>query len=75
MKTIITALLQLLVLVLPSKPTSGKLRKLTSNHAFGISINLNADDGSLGALVAPVAVVFEEMGFKSGKAFGDPMHF
>lgn len=57
------------------KPTSGALSKEPSNHAFGIAIDLNADDGSLGASVAPVAPVFEALGFKWGKSFNDPMHF
>lgn len=57
------------------RPTNGKLSKLPSNHAFGIAIDLNADDKQLGATVAPVAPVFEALGFKWGKAFGDPMHF
>jgi len=56
------------------KPTSGALSKLPSNHAFGIAIDLNADDGSLGASVAPVAPVFEALKFKWGKSFNDPMH-
>lgn len=57
------------------RPISGKLSKEPSNHAFGIAIDLNADDGSNGASVAPVAPVFEGMGFRWGKAFSDPMHF
>jgi D-alanyl-D-alanine carboxypeptidase len=57
------------------KPTSGVLSKKPSNHAFGIAIDLNADDGSLGASVAPVAPVFEGLGFLWGTAFNDPMHF
>lgn len=57
------------------KPTSGRLSKEPSNHAFGIAIDLNADDGSLGASVKPVAPVFENLGFRWGKAFSDPMHF
>jgi hypothetical protein len=57
------------------KPTSGKLSKLPSNHSFGIAIDLNADDGSNGGTVAPVAPVFEAHGFHWGKSFNDPMHF
>jgi D-alanyl-D-alanine carboxypeptidase len=57
------------------KPTNGSLSKLPSNHAFGIAIDLNADDGSNGASVAPVAPVFEALGFKWGVSFNDPMHF
>ncbi len=57
------------------KPTSGALSKEPSNHAFGIAIDLNADDGSLGASVTPVAPVFEALQFRWGKAFNDPMHF
>ncbi|MBY5819517.1 M15 family metallopeptidase [Rhizobium leguminosarum] len=57
------------------KPTSGALSKLPSNHSFGLAIDLNADDGSLGDSVAPVAPVFEALGFKWGKDFNDPMHF
>jgi hypothetical protein len=57
------------------RPVSGVLSKKPSNHAFGIAIDMNADDGSLGASVAPVAPVFEALGFVWGKAFQDPMHF
>ena len=57
------------------KPTDGTLSKLPSNHAFGTAIDLNPDDGSLGGSVAPIAPVFEALGFKWGKSFGDPMHF
>lgn len=57
------------------KPISGALSKLPSNHAFGIAIDLNADDGSNGASVAPVAPAFEALGFKWGISFSDPMHF
>jgi hypothetical protein len=57
------------------KPINGSLSKLPSNHAFGIAIDLNADDGSNGASVAPVAPVFEALGFTWGVAFNDPMHF
>jgi hypothetical protein len=57
------------------KPIGGGLSKLPSNHAFGIAIDLNADDGSNGASVAPVAPVFEALGFKWGISFSDPMHF
>jgi hypothetical protein len=57
------------------KPTSGALSKKPSNHAFGIAIDLNSDDGSLGASVAPVAPVFEALGFNWGIEFADPMHF
>jgi D-alanyl-D-alanine carboxypeptidase len=57
------------------KPTSGALSKLPSNHVFGIAIDLNADDGSNGGSVAPVAPVFEALGFTWGISFNDPMHF
>jgi len=57
------------------KPTNGALSRLPSNHAFGIAIDLNEDDGSLGSSVAPVAPVFEAFQFKWGKSFNDPMHF
>jgi hypothetical protein len=57
------------------RPTDGSLSKLPSNHAFGIAIDLNADDGSLGTSVKPVAPVFEALGFKWGISFNDPMHF
>jgi len=57
------------------KPVGGGLSKLPSNHAFGIAIDLNSDDGSLGASVAPVAPIFQAHGFTWGKAFSDPMHF
>lgn len=57
------------------KPTSGGLSKLPSNHAFGTAIDLNSDDGSLGASVAPVAPIFKRNGFRWGADFNDPMHF
>ncbi|GGE02505.1 hypothetical protein GCM10011390_21730 [Aureimonas endophytica] len=57
------------------KPTSGVLSRLPSNHSFGLAIDLNANDGSLGGSVSPVAPVFEAHGFKWGKEFNDPMHF
>lgn len=57
------------------KPTNGALSRLSSNYAFGIAIDLNADDGSKGGSVAPVAPVFEAFEFKWGKSFNDPMHF
>lgn len=60
-----------------TRPTSGRVSKAVSNHAFGIAIDLNADDGSLGASVAPLAPVFEAYGFRWGRNFRspDPMHF
>ena len=57
------------------RPTSGKLSKLPSNHAFAIAIDLNEDDGSNGGSVAPVAPILKKHGFLWGKAFSDPMHF
>ena len=57
------------------KPTSGALSKLPSNHAFGIAIDLNEDDPGFGDSVAPVAPIFQALGFTWGKAFNDPMHF
>lgn len=57
------------------KPTNGALSKTPSNHAFGIAIDLNSDDGSLGESVAPVAPVFQKLWFVWGKSFADPMHF
>jgi hypothetical protein len=57
------------------KPTSGKLSKLPSNHAFGIAIDLNEDDPGFGDSVAPVAPIFQLLGFTWGKDFNDPMHF
>lgn len=57
------------------KPVDGGLSKLPSNHAFAIAIDLNSDDGSLGASVAPVAPIFQAHGFAWGKSFNDPMHF
>ena len=57
------------------KPVHGALSKLPSNHAVGIAIDLNADDKALGASVAPVAPVFQALGFKWGIEFDDPMHF
>lgn len=57
------------------KPTSGALSKLPSSHAFGIAIDLNEDDPGFGDSVAPLAPIFEFMGFTWGKTFNDPMHF
>lgn len=57
------------------KPTQGGISKFPSNHAFGIAIDLNSDDGSLGESVAPVTPFFLANGFKWGKDFNDPMHF
>ena len=57
------------------KPTSGALSKSPSNHAFGIAIDLNSDDGSNGASVSPVAPCFQNQGFRWGISFNDPMHF
>lgn len=57
------------------RPTSGKLNKTPSNHAFGTAIDLNEDADGFGSTVAPVAPVFEAFGFLWGKAFNDPMHF
>lgn len=57
------------------KPTSGALSKLPSSHAFGIAIDLNEDDPGFGDSVAPLAPIFESMGFTWGKSFNDPMHF
>lgn len=57
------------------KPIGGGISTLPSNHAFGIAIDLNSDDGSNGASVAPVAPILEAHGFTWGKAFNDPMHF
>jgi len=57
------------------RPISGKLSKLPSQHAFGIAIDLNEDDGKNGQTVAPLAPIFKANGFTWGKAFNDPMHF
>ncbi len=57
------------------KPTSGSLSKLPSDHAFGIAIDLNEDDPGFRDSVAPVAPIFQLLGFTWGKAFNDPMHF
>jgi len=57
------------------KPVGGGVSKLPSNHAFGIAIDLNSDDGSLGGSVEPVAPIFRAHGFTWGKSFNDPMHF
>ncbi|MBP0494924.1 M15 family metallopeptidase [Pararoseomonas indoligenes] len=57
------------------RPTSGALSKLPSNHSFGTAIDLNAGDGSNGGTTAPIAPVFEALGFTWGAAFNDPMHF
>lgn len=60
-----------------SKPIGGGVSKIPSNHAFGIAIDLNSDDGSNGASVSPVAPVLLAHGFTWGKHFShpDPMHF
>lgn len=60
---------------LSKKPPHNIISKEPSNHAFGIAIDLNADDGSNGATVAPLAPVFEALGFRWGASFNDPMHF
>jgi hypothetical protein len=57
------------------KPTSGALSKLPSNHSFGIAIDLNENDPGFGDSIAPVAPIFQSLGFTWGKAFNDPMHF
>lgn len=57
------------------RPISGNLSKLPSQHAFGIAIDLNEDDGSNGGSVAPVAPVLKAHGFTWGQSFNDPMHF
>lgn|GEM_PF-1033581 len=57
------------------KPVDGGVSKLPSNHAFGIAIDLNSDDGSLGGSIAPVAPIFQKNGFLWGISFNDPMHF
>lgn len=56
-------------------PTCGKFSKLTCNDAIGIVIERNADYRPLGALVAPVALVFDEMAFKRDKDCENPMEF
>ncbi|WP_124351789.1 M15 family metallopeptidase [Pseudomonas chlororaphis] len=57
------------------KPTSGVLSKIPSNHAFGIAIDLNEEDPGYGDSVAPLAPIFQSLGFTWGKSFNDPMHF
>ena len=57
------------------KPTSGALSKLPSNHAFGIAIDMNESDPGFGDSIAPIAPIFQALGFTWGKAFNDPMHF
>ena len=57
------------------KSTGSALSKLPSNHAFGIAIDLNEEDPGFGESVAPVAPIFQALGFTWGKAFNDPMHF
>lgn len=57
------------------RPISGNLSKLPSNHAFGIALDLNEDDGSNGGSVAPVAPILKKHGFLWGRSFNDPMHF
>jgi hypothetical protein len=57
------------------RPISGNLSKLPSNHAFGIALDLNEDDGSNGGSVTPVAPILQQHGFTWGKSFNDPMHF
>jgi hypothetical protein len=57
------------------KPTDGSLSKLPSNHAFGLAIDINPNDGSNGGTAAPLEPVFTLHGFLWGQAFHDPMHF
>lgn len=57
------------------KPLPSGISKLPSNHAFGVAIDLNSDDGSDGGSVAPVAPIFQRNGFRWGIEFNDPMHF
>jgi len=58
-----------------SRPISGAVSKLPSNHAFGIAIDLNEDDGKNGLTTAPLAPIFKANGVRWGKVFNDPMHF
>ena len=57
------------------RPTNGSVSKLPSNHAFGLAIDINADDGSNGGSAKPLEPVFTKHGFLWGQVFNDPMHF
>lgn len=60
------------------KPTSGYFSSLPSNHAFGLALDINQDDGINGLSSAPLAPIFQYYGFTWGKTFSmapDPMHF
>jgi hypothetical protein len=57
------------------RPISGNLSKLPSNHAFGIALDLNEDDGTDGGSVTPIAPILQQHGFIWGRSFNDPMHF
>lgn len=57
------------------RPTNGSLSKLPSNHAFGLELDINADDGTNGGSARPLEPVFSRHGFLWGQVFHDPMHF
>ncbi|MBK0393738.1 M15 family metallopeptidase [Ramlibacter algicola] len=59
------------------KPTDGSISHKPSNHAFGLAIDLNSDDGSNGGSTAPLHGIFEAHGFAWGNNFPspDPMHY
>jgi len=48
---------------------------LPSNHAFGIAIDLNEDDGENGQTVASLAPILKPTGLAGEKALNDLMHF
>lgn len=63
---------------IPKKGETPKpISKDPSNHAFGIAIDFNSDDGMNGASVAPIAPIMMEYGFTWGNVWKrpDPMHF
>ena len=59
------------------KPTNGAYSDKPSNHAFGIAIDINPNDGSNGGSSSPLAPIFINNGFTWGKTFSspDPMHY
>ncbi|MDU6925288.1 M15 family metallopeptidase [Franconibacter helveticus 513] len=60
------------------RPTSGYFSSLPSNHAFGLALDINQNDGEGGVSCAPLAPVFQYYGFTWGKTFSmapDATHF
>lgn len=60
------------------RPTSGYFSSLPSNHAFGLALDINQNDGMGGISCAPLAPVFQYYGFTWGKTFSmapDATHF